>query len=80
MEDKEFAEWIKEQKRHILFFYGAAKNNPGKAGAGGVILDPNGKKIITYGWSLGEMTNNRAKAYNLLLGTRLLKKMQSRTL
>lgn len=75
LEDKEFAEWIKEQKRHILFFDGAAKNNPVKAGVGGVILDPNGRKIITYEWSLGEMTNNRAEAYNLLLGTRILKKI-----
>lgn len=74
LEDKEFAEWIKEQKRHILFFNGAAKNNPGKAGAGGVILDSNGKKVITYEWSLGEMTNNRVEAYNLLLGTKILNK------
>ena len=36
--------------------------------------DPNGKKIITYEWSLGEMTNNRAEAYIILLSTRLLNK------
>lgn len=74
LEDKDFAEWTKEQKRHILFFDEAAKINPGKSGAGGVILDPKGNKIITYEWSLGELTNNRAEEYNLLLGTRLLNK------
>ena len=67
------------EETHSLFDE-ATKNNPSKAGAGGVILDPNGKKIITYEWSLEEMTNNRAEAYNLLLGTRLLNKKQSRTL
>lgn len=65
---------MKEQKRYILFFYRASKNNPGKAGAGRVIIDPVEKKLISYEWSLGEMTNNRAEAYNLLLGTRILKK------
>jgi len=32
------------EETHSFFFYGAAKNNPGKEGAGGVILYPNGKK------------------------------------
>ncbi len=62
LEDKDFVEWIKEQKRHILFFDGAAKNNPGKVGVGGVILDPKGNKIITYEWSLGKTKKNRAEA------------------
>ncbi|MCY6488289.1 hypothetical protein, partial [Actinobacillus pleuropneumoniae] len=61
-------------KRHILFFDRAIKNNPSKSRAGGVILDPNGQKIITYEWSLGEMTNNRVEAYSILPGTRLLNK------
>lgn len=68
------ADWIKEQKKYILVFYGASKNNPGRAGTGGLILDPNGKKLITYEWGLGKMTNNRVEAYSLSIGTKILQK------
>lgn len=72
LNDTEIAEWIKEQKKYILFFDGASKNNPSKAGVGGLILDLNGKRISTYEWGLGEMSNTRAEAYSLLLGTKIL--------
>jgi len=74
MSEKEFEEWRKNQNRFSLFFNGVSKNNPGKAGASGVISDPDGKEIITYEWGLGETTNNKEEAYSLLLGTRILKK------
>jgi len=48
----EMEEWIKEQRKHIPFFDGASKNNPGRAGAGRLILDPKGKTITTYEWGL----------------------------
>jgi len=73
MNEKEFEEWRKRQKGFSLFFDGASKNNPRKSGAGGVIIDPNGKTIVSYEWGLGESTNNKAKAYSLLLDTRILK-------
>jgi len=74
LNDEEMAEWIREQRKHILFFDGASKNNPGRVGAGGLILDPNGKRISTYEWGLGEMSNNKAESYSFLLGTKILKK------
>lgn len=42
--ETDFQDWITTQSRHSLFFDGAAKGNPGKAGAGGVVLNPDGKK------------------------------------
>ena len=73
-------EWIKNQRNHILFFDGASKNNPRRAGAGGLILDPKGKTIATYEWGLGTMTNNRVEGYSLLMGTNILKKYQLKIL
>jgi len=57
-----------------LQFDGASKNNPGKAGAGGIIFYPSGKKIVTYEWGLGQISNNKAEAYNLFMGTKIIKK------
>lgn len=59
-----------------MHFDGAAKNNPGKAGAGGIIKDTQGKVLVRYEWGLGQMSNNLAKAYILLLGTFILKRMR----
>lgn len=70
----EMEEWIKNQRKHILFFDGASNNNLGRAEVGGLILDPKGEVITTYEWGLGTMTNNRVEAYNLLMGTNILKK------
>ena len=64
----------KKQNRFSLFFDGASKNNPRKAGAGGLISDPDGKEIVTYEWVLGETTNNKVEAYSLLLGSRIKNK------
>ena len=54
-------------------FDGASKSNPGKVGAGGLVFDPGGINPITCEWGLGELSNNRAEAYNLLLGTKILR-------
>eukprot|EP00253_Pinus_taeda_P032878 PITA_32878 len=67
--------WIQNQKRHTLHFDRASKNNPGRAGAGGTIRDPQGKTIVTYEWGLGTMSNNKAEAYSLLLGTSIAKNL-----
>jgi len=74
LSEEEFATWKKNQRRHCLYFDGASKHNPGKAGAGGIILDPDGKENVTYEWGLGEVSNNKAEAYNLLMRTRIIKK------
>lgn len=71
----EVDQWISDQKRPTLHFDGASKNNPGRAGAGGIIKDDHGKIITSYEWGLGEATNNMAEAYSLLLGTIILHKL-----
>jgi ribonuclease HI len=38
---------------------------------GGVIYDPRGNLAQSYEWNLGMMTNNQAKAYELLTGLKL---------
>lgn len=74
MTKEEIERWKKLRNRHCLHFDGASKNKSGKAGVGGKILDPNGKKIVTYEWGLGQISNNKVEAYNLLMGTRMIKK------
>lgn len=64
----------KNQNRYFLYFYGASKHYPRKAGAGGIILDPDGKENVTYEWGLGQISNNKAEDDNLLMGTRIIKK------
>eukprot|EP00253_Pinus_taeda_P005844 PITA_05844 len=72
---EEVQQWISNQKRPVLLFDGASKNNPGKAGAGGIIKDQNGKSILSYEWGLGNAFNNAAEAYSLFLGTSLLSRL-----
>jgi len=72
---EEVNQWILDQKRPTLHFDGASKNNPGKAGAGGIIKNHNGKTILCYEWGLGKVSNNVAEAYSLLLGTSILNRL-----
>jgi len=72
---EEVKNWIQKQRRPTLHFDGASKNNPGQAGAGGIIKDSQGKIIVKYEWGLGPMTNNKAEAYSLLLGTSIARKL-----
>lgn len=58
--ENDFQEWLKYQERHFLFFDGAAKGNPGKAGAGGVVLNQSGEKIQSYAWGLDNTTSIQA--------------------
>ncbi len=50
----------------IIFIDGAARNNPGKAGAG-IVIKKNGKKVRAKGFYLGIKTNNQAEYFALLL-------------
>ena len=50
-----------------LYIDGAARNNPGKAGAG-VYLFSDEKVLVSQGFYLGIKTNNQAEYFALLLG------------
>eukprot|EP00253_Pinus_taeda_P036126 PITA_36126 len=69
---EEISQWILAQNCALLFFDGASKNNPGAAGAGGIIKNHNGTSICRYEWGLGTALNNAAEVYSLLLGTTIL--------
>ena len=51
-----------------IFSDGAARGNPGPAGAGAVIVAPDGTTVASLGRFLGEATNNYAEYHGLLLG------------
>ncbi|MCW5205886.1 ribonuclease HI family protein [Desulfobulbus sp. F5] len=51
-----------------LFTDGASRGNPGKAGAGAVLLDSEGRELAARSLYLGECTNNAAEYRALLLG------------
>ena len=48
MDKLQFENWLRERKIFQLFFDGASKGNPGRAGGGGVIIDPGGKIVAEY--------------------------------
>ena len=54
-------------KSYILYTDGAARGNPGPAGAGWVILNAEGKLFKEGGKYLGETTNNQAEYQALVL-------------
>lgn len=58
-----------------LFTDGAARGNPGPAGAGAVIVSPAGHIMAKIGKFLGESTNNVAEYTGLILGLRRAKAM-----
>ena len=51
-----------------LFSDGAARGNPGPAGAGAVLVDAEGQVVARLGRFLGVQTNNHAEYKGLLLG------------
>ena len=53
-----------------VFSDGAARGNPGPAGAGAVLKDADGKVIAELKQSLGKTTNNVAEYKGLILGLR----------
>lgn len=59
-----------------LYIDGAARNNPGPAGAGVVIIK-NDAMIFQEGYSLGSKTNNQAEYLALLLGIWNVRKYMS---
>lgn len=52
----------------LLYTDGAARGNPGPAGAGAVLVDPQGNELAALTRYLGETTNNVAEYQALILG------------
>jgi ribonuclease HI len=63
-----------------LYTDGAARGNPGPAGAGAVIISPEGHIVAKVGKFLGESTNNVAEYTGLILGLRRAKAMGIKSL
>ena len=68
MDKTQFENWLRERKLFKLFFDRASKGNLGRAGGGGVIMDPGGKIMTEYSWNIGYDSNNMAEAYGLWKG------------
>jgi len=66
---------VERTKRTRLYSDGAARGNPGPAGAGAVIVSPEGHIVAKVGKFLGESTNNVAEYMGLILGLRRAKAM-----
>ena len=64
-----------EVPRTRLYADGAARGNPGPAGAGAVIVSPDGHIVAKVGKYLGENTNNVAEYMGLILGLKRAKAM-----
>ena len=58
-----------------IYSDGASRGNPGRAGAGILIVDGTGKKILESAQYLGHKTNNEAEYLALLFGLRSAKKL-----
>ncbi len=61
--------------RTRLYTDGAARGNPGPAGAGAVIVSPEGHIVAKVGKFLGDNTNNYAEYMGLILGLKRARAM-----
>lgn len=61
-----------------LYSDGAARGNPGLAGAGAVLVEPSGQVVDRIGKFLGKQTNNYAEYMGLLLGLRRARELSVR--
>lgn len=64
------AEASSKRERLRVYSDGAARGNPGPAGAGAVVVAGDGQVLAQLGRFLGETTNNVAEYQGLLLGLR----------
>ena len=68
------------EDRLIIYFDGASRGNPGRAGAGIWITDGEGRKVSEVSRYLGHKTNNQAEYWALLLGLREAKRLGKKSL
>jgi len=68
------------EDRLIIYFDGASRGNPGRAGAGIWIADGEGRKVSEVSRYLGHKTNNQAEYWALLLGLREAKRLGRKSL
>ncbi len=76
--ERERAEVAQAEARPVrtrLFTDGAARGNPGPAGAGAVIVNADGHIVAQVGKFLGDSTNNVAEYMGLILGLKRAKAM-----
>jgi len=66
--------------RLIIYFDGASRGNPGRAGAGVWMADAEGRKVSEMSRYLGHKTNNEAEYWALLLGLREAKRLGGKSL
>lgn len=66
------------EKAVRVYSDGAARGNPGPAGAGAVVVDASGKVLARRGRFLGTATNNVAEYKGLLLGLEAAKELGAR--
>jgi ribonuclease H / adenosylcobalamin/alpha-ribazole phosphatase len=59
---------VSAARRFVLYADGAARGNPGPAGAGAVLFQPDGKVVAEMTRALGHATNNVAEYSALILG------------
>jgi ribonuclease HI len=64
--------------RVVVWSDGAARGNPGPAGAGAVLTDPSGRVLERHGRFLGHQTNNYAEYRGLLLGLEAARQLGAR--
>lgn len=57
------------ENTYLIYFDGGSRGNPGKAGAGAVIYDPDGREIFASAIPIGErQTNNFAEYTGMVAG------------
>jgi ribonuclease H / adenosylcobalamin/alpha-ribazole phosphatase len=66
---------VTQGRRLILYADGAARGNPGPAGAGAVLLDEDGHIVAELTRALGRATNNVAEYSALILGLEEAKRL-----
>ena len=59
-----------QPRKLLLYSDGASRGNPGPAGAGAVLMKPDGTIVARIGKYLGRQTNNHAEYMALIIGLR----------
>jgi len=64
----------------VIYIDGAARGNPGEAGAAAIIYDASGRRLAEVGKYLGRTTNNVAEYSALILGLEEARRLGGRQL